>query len=144
MTYPNKANYNCKYKPVKAINLIHYRDRIYVAKTLRKLVLKWYHYYLQNPSGDKIYQTLTTIYRWSYMDDQAQKIRITCKDCHKFKNRNSKYGLMPTRYYETLKPWHKLCVDPIGTCTILAKSRLTDNKIIMKELQLLFITFIDP
>ena len=38
-TDPNNANYNCKYNPVKGINCVHYRDRIYAPKTLRKCVL---------------------------------------------------------------------------------------------------------
>ena len=62
--YLNKANSNCNYKPVEGINLFHYRDRIYAPQTLRKHVLKWYNFYLQNPGGDRLAQTLTTICRW--------------------------------------------------------------------------------
>ena len=36
---PNNANYNWKYNPVEGINFVHYRDRIYAPKTLRKCVL---------------------------------------------------------------------------------------------------------
>ena len=63
----------------------------------------------------------------------AQKLYRTCKDCKKFKKRNSKYG----------SPWHTVYVDLIGTYTIIAKVRQTDNEIITKELQLLCMTIID-
>ena len=76
--------------------------------------------------------------------DQAQKLYRTCKDCKKFKRRNSKYGLLPDNDAETLTPWHRVCVDFIVTYTIIAKVRQTDNEIITKELQLLCMTIIDP
>ena len=50
----NKANSDWKYKTVKGINLVHYCDRIYVPQNLSKLVLKWYHLYLQHPRGDRL------------------------------------------------------------------------------------------
>ena len=130
--------------PVKGINLVHYRDRIYVLKTTFKCVLKWYHCYLQHPGGDRLSQTLTTICRWSGIVYQARKIFRTCKDCQKFKNRYAKYGLLPGKDAETLTPCHTLCVDLIGTYTILAKVIHTDNKILMNELKLLCMTFIEP
>ena len=39
--------------------------------------------------------------------------------------------------------WHTVCVDLIGTYTVLAKVIHTDNKILTKELQLLCTPFID-
>ena len=36
----NKANSDWKYKTVKGINLVHYCDRMYVPKTIRKYVIK--------------------------------------------------------------------------------------------------------
>ena len=41
-------------------------------------------------------------------------------------------------------PWHTVCVDLIGTHTVLAKGIQPDNKILTKELQLLLMTFIYP
>ena len=110
----------------------------------RKHVLRWYHCYLQHPLGDKIALTLTTVCRWSGIFNQARKIYITYKDCQKFKKRNAKYGSIPAKDTETLTPWHTLCVDLIGTYTILAKVRHPDNKTLTKELQLLCTTFIEP
>ena len=59
----NKASSDWKYKPVKGINLVHYRNMIYVPKTICKRVLKWYQCYFQNPGGDTLPHTLTTICR---------------------------------------------------------------------------------
>ena len=133
----NKANSDWKYNPVKGINLVHYHDRIYVPQTLCKRVIKWYHCYLQHPGGDRLAHTFTKVFSWSGIVDQAQKICITCKDCQKFKMRNSKCGLLPTKDAENLNPWHIVCVYLIGTYTILFKVRHPDNKILTKKLQLL-------
>ena len=73
------------YKEVEGINLIHYRDRIYIPKTLRKHVLKWYHQYLQHPGGKRLAATLTTICRWSGILNQARQLCGTCKACQKYK-----------------------------------------------------------
>ena len=43
-----------------------------------------------------------------------------------------------------MTPWNTVCVDLIVTYTIIAKVRHPDNKILMKELQLLCMNFIDP
>ena len=100
----NKAKSDWKYKPVKSINLTYYLDMIYIPKTIRKRFLKWYHFYLQNPSGDRLYQRLTTVCRWPGIVYQAWKLCRTCKDCQEFKIRNTKYGLIPAKYAETLTP----------------------------------------
>ena len=60
----NKANSNQNKNPVEGINLVHYRDRMYVSKTLRKRVLKWYHCYIQHPGGDVLAHKLTTVCMW--------------------------------------------------------------------------------
>ena len=119
----NKDNSNCKYNPVGGINLVHYRDRIYMPKTLLKRILTWYHFYLQQPGGDIIAQKLTTVCRRPGIVDQALKLCRTCKDCQKSKKRNAKYGLLPAKDAETLTPWHTVCVYLIGIYTILSKFR---------------------
>ena len=75
---------------------------------------------------------------------QERKLCRTCKDCHKFKSQNSKYGLLPDKDAETLTLWQTVCVDLIDTYNILAKVRHLGNKILTKENQLLCTTFIDP
>ena len=70
----NKANYDWKCNMVEGINLVYYRDRIYVPKTLRNFFLKWYHFYLQHPGGDRPSQTLNTVCMWSGIFDQARKL----------------------------------------------------------------------
>ena len=96
----NNTNSYWKYKPVEGINIVHYRDRIYVTKTLHKRVLKWYHLYLQHPVGDKLSQTLTTVCRWSDIVDQAQKLLIACKYCQKFKSAAPSMGYSLIRILE--------------------------------------------
>ena len=133
----NKSNSDWKYKLVEGINLFHYCNMIYVPQTLRKRVLKGYHCYLQHPGGDRLSQTLTTICRCLGIVEQAQKLCITCKEFQRFTNINAKYGLLPTKYAETLTPWNTICVDLIGTYTMIDKDRRPDNKIITKKIRLL-------
>ena len=128
MTDINKAKADWKYKQVKGINLVHYRDMIYVPKNIGECVLKWYHFYLQHPSSDRIYQTITTLCRWPSLFDQARKLSTICTDFHKLKNRSAKYALLPAKDAEVLMLWHKLCVDIFVTYTILFKLIQSDNK----------------
>ena len=140
----NKAKPDCKYNPVKGINLVHYRNMIYLTKNLRKCVLEWYHCHLQHTGGDRLAPKWTTVCRWSDLVEQAPKLFRTCKDRQKFKKSYSKYGLTPAKDAENFTPWYTVCVDLIGTYAILDKVIQPDNKIVMKELQLLCMTFIDP
>lgn len=133
-----------KYTMVEGINLVHYRDRVYVPKTLRTRVLEWYHLYLQHPGGDRLASTLTTVCRWPGIVDQARKFCKRCSVCQKFKTRKAKYGHLPSKEAEIPEPWHTVCVDLIGTYTISANVRQLDNAIKKMDLNLLCMTFIDP
>ena len=88
----NKASSYWKYNTIKVINLVQYRDMIYVPKTIYKHFLKWNHCYLQNSGDYRLAQTLPTVCRWFDVVDQAKTICRICKDCHKFKN--------------MIKPWY--------------------------------------
>ena len=100
--------------------------------------------YIQHPGGDRLAQTLTTVCRRYRIVDQTRKHYITFKYFQKFKNLNFKYGLIPDKDFKTLTPHNRVCVDRIGTYTIISKFRHPNTKIIMKELQLLCMTFINP
>ena len=82
---------------ITGINLVNFCDMIYVPKNLQKSVLKWYHSYLQHQGGDRLAQTLTTIFRWSGIFDQAWNLCRTCKYCQKFKKCDTKYELLPAK-----------------------------------------------
>ena len=99
----NKYNSDWKHNPVESINLVHYRDRIYVLKKFRKCVLKWYHCYLQNPCGNRLAEKLTAICRWSVIFHQEQILCITCKYCHKFKRAMLSMGYFLIRMMKSLR-----------------------------------------
>ena len=75
---------------------------------------------------------------------QARKLCKDCKQCQKYKKRNTKYGHLPAKEAETLEPWHTVCVDLVGTYTVKANVRQLDGSIKVCELKLLAMTFIDP
>ena len=93
----NKYESYWKYNLVEGINLVHYRDIIYVPRTLRKKVFKWFNSCLQHPGGDRIAHKLTTVCRWSGIVEQAYKLFRTCKDYQKLKNCNIRHGLIPAK-----------------------------------------------
>ena len=133
-----------EYKEVEGINLIHYCKKIYVPKSLRRRALAWYHHYLCHPGGDRLSNTLTQVCIWKGIVSQARTLCKNCKQCQKYKKRNTKYGHLPPKEAETLEPWHTVCVDLVGTYTVKANVRQLDGSIKVCELQLLAMTFIDP
>ena len=133
-----------EYTEVEGINLIHYCKKIYVPKSLRRRALAWYHHYLCHPGGDRLSNTLTQVCIWKGIVSQARTLCKNCKQCQKYKKRNTKYGHLPPKEAETLEPWHTVCVDLVGTYTVKANVRQLDGSIKVCELQLLAMTFIDP
>jgi hypothetical protein len=81
---------------------------------------------------------------WKGITSQARKMCRECPTCQKFKPRTKKYGHLAAKEPEVLEPWHTVCVDLIGTYTILANVRQTDGSVKKSELKLLCMTFIDP
>ena len=63
-----------EYKDVEGVQLIHYCNKIYVPKTLRKRTLKWYHHYLCHPGGDRLAATLAHVCTWRGIVSQAQDL----------------------------------------------------------------------
>ena len=140
----SKSDSKWKYQEVEGIKIIHFNDKIYVPKSLRKRVLNWYHHYLCHPGGDRLSSTLLQVCVWKGITSQARKLCKECPTCQKFKSRTKKYGHLAAKEPEILEPWHTVCVDLIGTYTILANVRQTDGSIKKSELKLLCMTFIDP
>ena len=118
----------------------------YVPETLRKCVLKWYHQNLQQPGGERLTATFTTICtticRCPDIVNQARQLCRTCKVCQKYKTRNTEYG-QPPKEAEEMNPWHTVCVDLIGSYSVKARVQQFDNTIKTNEINFFCMTFID-
>lgn len=53
---------------------------------------------------------------------QCPKIHKKCPKCQKNKHKKKKYGKLPEKFCIT-EPWHTLCVDLIGPCTLREKEK---------------------
>ena len=49
-------------KNIEGYTLVHYRDKIYVPKTLKKRILEWYHTYLAHLGVTRMTETLQQLY----------------------------------------------------------------------------------
>mgnify|MGYP007058482871 CR=1 FL=1 len=76
-----------EYKDVEEVKLIHFSNRIYVPKTLRKRTLDWYHHYLCHPGGDRLAATLSQVCTWRGIVSQAQTHCKRCSACQKYKKK---------------------------------------------------------
>jgi hypothetical protein len=140
----NNPKSQWEYKDVEGAQLIHFCNRIYVPKTLRKRALKWYHHYLCHPGGDRLSATLAQVCTWKGIVSQAREHCKRCSSCQKYKRRSTKYGHLPPKEAESLNPWHTVCVDLIGPYSLKAKVRMTNGELEEREISLQGMTFIDP
>jgi len=124
--------------------LIMHEGKIYVPESLRGRTLEWYHHYLNHPGGDRLANTLLQVCYWKGLTHQAKQYAKACQQCQKFKRRKTRYGHLPPKEIGDLKPWQTVHVDLIGPYTVTAKQYQPGNKIVVTELKLTCMTFIDP
>ncbi|GFH61169.1 hypothetical protein CTEN210_17645 [Chaetoceros tenuissimus] len=103
------------------VDLIIYKNRMYVPQILRQRTLTWYHYMLCHPGGSRLANTIGTAANWPGIHNHAAQFCKKCKICQKFKKRNQKYSELPPKTIETPQPWHTVAVDLIGPYKINAK-----------------------
>jgi hypothetical protein len=102
------------------IDLLCYKNRIYIPKTLQKRVSKWYHDVLCHPGINRTEETISQHFYWPNMRDDITKDVRTCAICQTQKKQTKKYGHLPEKEAE-FEPWERLCVDLIGPYHIRGK-----------------------
>ena len=107
-------------------------------------MIDWYHSYLNHPGGDRLAKTLEEVCYWKGLTNQAKQYAKPCEHCQKFKKRRSRYGNLPPKNIAKLKLWHMVHIDLIGPYTKNVKQHQPDNIIKDIDLQLCYMTFIDP
>jgi hypothetical protein len=129
---------------LEGVELVFYKDRIYVPKALRERTIIWYHAYLCHPGADRLYNTLKQVCYWKGMTSATNAYCKKCKECQKHKKRSRKYGHLPSKVIGDLVPWQTVHTDLIGPYSLTAKQYQPDGTIINKEFSLTCMTFLDP
>jgi transposase InsO family protein len=106
---------------VEGNEVIMYKDKIYVPKTLEQRTLCWYHEYLCHPGANRTEQTIRRHLYWPGLTSDAVRHCKFCKTCQLQKKQRKKYGLLPPKEAEH-EPWTRVCVDLVGPYTLTSKN----------------------
>jgi len=120
----------------KSRDLLCYKDKIVIPKSLRGRVTHWYHHFLAHPGINRTEETIRQHLWWPGMRKEIAKSVSTCLICQKNKRQQKKFGLLPEKEAE-YEPWQCLCVDLIGPYRINIKGK--KDPLICKA-----VTMIDP
>ncbi len=135
--YPNKYVITSFLGGGKARDLLTYKNKIIIPKSLTKRTVNWYHHFLAHPGINRTEETIRQHLWWPGMKEDIHKAVRTCPICQRNKKYQKKYGKIPEKEAEVV-PWKILCVDLIGPYTIRRKKG-------HKQLKTLHaITMIDP
>ena len=125
--------------------VIMYKKCIYIPKSLRGRLIRWYHHFLCHPGGRRLSKTISQVYHWSGLQYQCEQYCKKCSICQKNKKRKVKYGHVPPKEVGTLVPWDTVHVDLIGPYTKEVYQQQPGlDKPKKVDLELTAMTFIDP
>ena len=116
-------------------DLVVFKERILVPKSLQKCVVSWYHKYLAHPGETRMLETLTKLYFWPKMAEDVKRHVKYCKQCQINKRGRKHYGKLPAKVAEESVPWQRVNVDMMGPLTV---------KTATGKRSLLVLTMIDP
>ena len=123
-----------KIKKIEGQEVILYKKKIYIPKTLQYRVMDWYHTYLVHPGSTRMLKSMQTILHWHGIRKDVEKFVQKCDICQRCKKKKNKYGHLPPKEAETI-PWKRVNVDLIGPYTV-GKGK--------KKHELRCMTMIDP
>ena len=117
-------------KIINDVEVVTYKNRIYIPSSLWEDAMNWYHHYLQHPGASRMERTLSSVVYWPKMSKDIRRLCRTCELCQLAKRTKGKSGKLPPKDLE-LRPWHTVCIDCIGPFTIKTKNQ--KNKKIQKR-----------
>ena len=104
-------------KEIEGFNLVHYCNKIFVPKKLRKRILDWYHKLLCHPGIDQMRKLIQSLFVWPKMDKEIQEFCLTCQICQLAKQERKKYGKLLLKAVEE-SMWKRVNVDLWGPKTV--------------------------
>ena len=126
------------------VEIICVDNRIYMPLTMCRYVLYWYHFYLNNPSCNRLLNTSHHVWNCKFLVFQADLSVKTCNKYQKFENIKNLYEQLPHKIIEALKPWNSVYIDLIGPYSTSIRQHLPVGKIIKKYVSLTFMIMIYP
>ena len=107
---------------VEQVEIITYKDRIYICKDLRIRIMKWYHHYLCYPGDSRMHKILVSILYWEKREDKIRKFIKQCPTCQRFKKKKRKkkiktYGKISPKNVELIS-CDTVCIDIVGPYTV--------------------------
>ena len=96
-TYISDRRSGYSIQELEDVEIICYDSKIYVPKSLRRLLLDWYHFYLNHPGGSRHAKTTREVCYCKVVVTQAELFNKTCKICQQFEKRKTLYGHLPPK-----------------------------------------------
>jgi hypothetical protein len=121
-------------KTLEGVELIMFKDKVFVPHDLRHQVIAWYHDMLCHPGHQRTLLTIQQHFIWPGMSAQIETYVRSCPECQIYKNQRKSYGFLPAKEAEVL-PWHTVCVDLVGPYRVQAMNNVRP---------LLALTMLDP
>ena len=97
---------------------------------MRRRVIYWYHFYLNQPGGSIIAKTIQEVCYCKGLTNQAELYHKPCKICQHQKKGNTLYRHLPHKNIAELRPWDPLHADLIGPYIKYIRQHQTDGTII--------------
>ena len=108
-------------KSVESMQLITYKDKIYIPTPLQQSIVTWYHEYLCHPGENRTEETIRSNFTWPNLRKHVLMFCKTCRKCQMCKKSQKKYGHLPPKTAE-VTPWKRVNVDLIGPYTVRTPS----------------------
>ena len=116
------GNGTYKQTEIENVDVWTYDGKLVVPQALQQRIIAWYHLYLRHPGETRMEATLRKSFYWPSLSMDVKRHVKTCPQCQKCKKRNVKYGKLPEKDMENMKPWNRVNVDLIGPLNIKAKN----------------------
>ncbi|GFH58269.1 hypothetical protein CTEN210_14745 [Chaetoceros tenuissimus] len=95
------------------VQLVMYKDRIFVPTQYSVRILRWYHNALNHCGEEKLKKTFNENFFSPRATETIKEICSKCEICQVNKTASVQYGHLPPRTV-TMNPWHTVAVDLIG------------------------------
>jgi hypothetical protein len=82
---------------IERSTVINYDNKVYIPQSLRKMIVWWYHTYLQHPGITRMEATLRQNLTWPNLRKDVEAAVKNCHQCQIGKKVRKKYGNLPEK-----------------------------------------------
>ena len=91
------------------LELVTYKDKIFIQQLLQKYVVICYYVYLLPPGIDRTEAVIPQHFYWPGIRKSSQMEVASCDTCQRTESSITKYSKLHVKLAEEI-PWNKLCV----------------------------------